>query len=76
MIEEDISSLPLVHLILFSSLNTPLKYLLIDKSGLNLRNKVAHSLMKKRDYYWGNANLLILALLKICAFKLNLKRND
>ena len=53
-----------------------LKYLLIDKSGLNLRNKVAHSLMKKGDYYWGNANLLILALLKICAFKLNLKRND
>lgn len=53
-----------------------LKYLLIDKSGLNLRNKVAHSLMKKGDYYWGNANLLILALLKICAFKLNLKMND
>lgn len=51
-----------------------LKYLLIDKSGLNLRNKVAHSLMKKRDYYWGNANLLILALLKICAFKLDFKK--
>lgn len=50
-----------------------LKYLLIDKSGLNLRNKVAHSLMKKGDYYVGNANLLILALLKICAFELNFK---
>lgn len=47
-----------------------LKYLLIDKSGLNLRNKVAHSLMKKEDYCLGNANLLILALFKICAFKL------
>lgn len=51
-----------------------LKYLLIDKSGLNLRNKVAHSLMKKRDYYLGNANLLLLALLKICAFKLVYKK--
>lgn len=50
-----------------------LKYLLIDKSGLNLRNKVAHSLMKKRDYSVGNANLLILALFKICAFELNFK---
>ena len=49
-----------------------LKYLLIDKSGIYLRNKVAHSLMKKEDYYWGNANLLILALLKICAFKLKI----
>lgn len=48
-----------------------LKYLLIDKTGLNLRNKVAHSLMKKEDYCLYNANLLILALLKICAFKLN-----
>lgn len=53
-----------------------LKYLLIDKSGLNLRNKVAHSLMKKEDYSRGNANLLILALLKICAFKLKLKDNN
>lgn len=53
-----------------------LEFLLIDKSGLNLRNKVAHSLMNKEDYYLGNANLLLLALFKICAFKLDLKNND
>ena len=47
-----------------------LKYLLIDKSGLNLRNKVAHSLMRKEDYNIGNANLLLLALLKLCSFQL------
>ena len=47
-----------------------LRYLLIDKSGLNLRNKVAHSLMKKEDYNLRNANLLFLALLKLCSFQL------
>lgn len=50
-----------------------LRYLLIDKSGLNLRNKVAHSLMKKEEYNIGNANLLLLALLKLCSFQLVFK---
>ena len=50
-----------------------LRYLLIDKSGLNLRNKVAHSLMKKEEYNLGNANLLLLALLKLCSFQLEFK---
>ena len=53
-----------------------LRYLLIDKSGLNLRNKVAHSLMKKEEYYLGNANLLLLALLKLCSFQLKFKTKD
>lgn len=47
-----------------------LRYLLIEKAGLNLRNKVAHCLMKKSEYNEHNANLLILALLKLCAFNL------
>lgn len=48
-----------------------LRYLLVDKSGLNLRNKVAHSLMKKEDYNLGNANLLLLVLLKLSSFQLS-----
>lgn len=47
-----------------------LRFLLIEKAGLNLRNKVAHCLMEKVEYNVGNANLLILALLKLCAFNL------
>ena len=47
-----------------------LKYLLIEKAGLNLRNKVAHCLMEKIEYNIGNVNLLILALLKLCSFNL------
>jgi len=52
-----------------------LRYLLIDKTGLNLRNKVAHSIMKKEDYNISNANLLIVALLKLCAFELILVKD-
>lgn len=47
-----------------------LRYLFTEKAGLNLRNKVAHCLMEKIEYNEHNANLLILALLKLCAFTL------
>ena len=47
-----------------------LRFLLIEKSGLNLRNKVAHSLMRIEDYNDANAYLLVLALLKLCSVQM------
>lgn len=41
------------------------RFLLIEKAGYNLRNKVAHSLMTFKDYHIEYINLLILVILKI-----------
>ena len=41
------------------------RFLLIEKAGYNLRNKVAHSLMTFKDYNIEYMNLLILVILKI-----------
>jgi len=44
------------------------KYLFIEQNGLNLRNKVAHSLLLEQDYNLGIANLLFFALLRLFKF--------
>ncbi len=46
-----------------------LKFLLTEKTGFNLRNKVAHCLMEKTDYNFQIANLLLLALIKLSKFQ-------
>ena len=45
-----------------------LKYLLIDKCGLNIRNEAAHSLLALNEYNYVNATLLIVALLRLCQY--------
>ncbi|MFH0977652.1 MAG: DUF4209 domain-containing protein [Spirochaetota bacterium] len=41
------------------------KYVLIEKSGLNLRNKVAHCLMDYSEYHITHVNLLIMVLFRL-----------
>jgi len=41
------------------------KYLLVEKAGVNLRHKIAHSLIKSEEYNISTMNLLILALLRL-----------
>ena len=41
------------------------KFLLIEKSGYNLRNKIAHSLMSFQEYDCDYMHLVILALLRL-----------
>lgn len=48
-----------------------LRFLFTEKSGFNLRNKVAHSLMTFEDYSIGTFMLIFLALLKLGKFRLN-----
>lgn len=45
-----------------------LKYLLIDKCGLNIRNEAAHSLLALNEYNYINATLLLVALLRLCKY--------
>ena len=45
-----------------------LKYLLIDKCGLNIRNEAAHSLLALNEYNYVNATLLLVALLRLCKY--------
>lgn len=47
-----------------------LRMLLIEKTGYNLRNNIAHSLVKSNDYTIYNANLLLLAILRLSKFDL------
>lgn len=42
-----------------------LKFVLIDQGGLNLRNKIAHSLMNPSEYNIDNMNILLLALFRL-----------
>ena len=51
-----------------------LRILLIEKAGYNLRNNIAHSLIKSNDYTIYNANLLLLAILRLSKFDLKDKR--
>ena len=44
------------------------KYVLVERIGYNLRNKVAHSLMIQQDYSFTNINLIIFIILKIAKF--------
>ena len=41
------------------------KFLLVEKSGYNLRHKIAHSLLPFQGYGWSYMNLIILALLRL-----------
>jgi hypothetical protein len=45
-----------------------LKFLLIEKAGLNLRNLIAHSLFSLESYDLAYAHLLFIAILKLGAF--------
>ena len=47
-----------------------LRYLLVEKVGLNLRNKVAHSLMLPSGYTIDVMHLLVLAVLRLGWFVL------
>jgi hypothetical protein len=49
------------------------KYLFIEQEGLNLRNRIAHSLFFEQEYDMGLAHLLFIALLRL--FKFNIKPN-
>lgn len=46
-----------------------LKILLVERSGYNLRNKIAHSLIESNDYNIHNIHLLLLAILRISRFE-------
>ncbi len=46
------------------------KYLLVEQAGLNIRHKVAHSLMGFQDYRFDIMNLLLLALLRLGKYDL------
>ena len=49
------------------------KYLFIEQKGLNLRNRLAHSLLLEQEYDIEKATLLFFALLRF--FKFQLKKN-
>ncbi len=53
-----------------------LRYLLIEKAGLNLRNKIAHSLVNIHDYNFDNTHLLMLALLRLARFDFMSKKDE
>lgn len=44
------------------------KYLFIEQEGINLRNRIAHSLFFEQEYDMGLANLLFIALLRLFKF--------
>ena len=50
------------------------KFVLIEKAGYNLRNKVAHSLMLSAEYQVNYVHLLILILLKLGSYNLTIAR--
>lgn len=47
-----------------------LRFILTEKSGFNLRNKVAHGLMKYNDYSIGTLMFVFLAVIRLSRFKL------
>lgn len=53
-----------------------LKFVLIEKHGYNLRNKVAHSLVNYTDYNLNFASLLLLILLKLGQFSLTPQKEE
>lgn len=46
-----------------------IKYVLTEKTGLNLRNKVAHGLMDINEYTFGNILLLFCIVMKLSKYK-------
>ena len=46
------------------------RFLLVEKSGCNLRARIAHSLMLADDYHQDYMHLLVLALLKLARYDL------
>jgi hypothetical protein len=46
------------------------RYLFIEQEGINLRNRVAHSLFLEQEYDMGLAYLLFIALLRLFKFTL------
>lgn len=50
------------------------KFVLIEKSGYNLRHKIAHSLMLSTEYSIYYAHLLLLILLKLGSFNLTIPK--
>jgi hypothetical protein len=47
-----------------------LKYLLVEKSGMNLRHEIAHCLMPREAYDLGKAHLLFLGIMRLSRFRL------
>jgi hypothetical protein len=52
-----------------------LKMLLIEKSGYNLRNNIAHALIKSNNYTIYNASLILLAVLRLSRFDMKDKKS-
>ena len=50
------------------------KFVLIEKTGYNLRHKIAHSLMRSVEYQIHYMHLLILILLKLSSYNLTITR--
>lgn len=50
-----------------------LRYIFTEKGGLNIRNKVAHSLLAYEQYSLGHLMLIFIAILRLGRFKLNPK---
>ncbi len=46
-----------------------LKFLFVEKSGMNLRNKVAHGLMIEKEYTASRAFLVLMALLRLSKYQ-------
>ena len=46
------------------------RYLFTEQEGLNLRNRIAHSLFFEQEYDMGLANLLFIALLRLFKFEI------
>ncbi len=46
-----------------------LKFLMVEKAGYNIRNKVSHCLMRYEDYNIKIADLLLIALLRLSYYK-------
>ncbi|MEQ9299650.1 MAG: DUF4209 domain-containing protein [Cyclobacteriaceae bacterium] len=53
-----------------------LRYLFTERSGLNIRNKVAHGLMKYEDYALGTLIMIFIAVLRLGRFQLKKSQNE
>jgi hypothetical protein len=53
-----------------------LRWLLVDRGGMNLRNRVAHSDMMTMEYSMSQSNLLMLALFRLLIHNVKLNSDD
>ena len=53
-----------------------LRYLLVEQLGMNLRNRVAHGLVRKSECTSQAAALVVLSLLRLVPYKADTKIND